>query len=132
YALFSSQAPALTPIVVAVTKKPVASLQGMLVIPDATIEELSGAEIIWIAGGTGVASQLHHSNPLLVWLGLQKDTAQLLCSVCTGAFIAAAAGLLDGYTATTHWLYHSQLALFPSVNVASGYPRYWMDRNRIT
>ena len=45
----------------------------------------------------------------------------------------AAAGLLDGYTVTTHWAFIASLTgLFPNVSVAPDYPRYCLDRNRLT
>lgn len=44
----------------------------------------------------------------------------------------AAAGLLDGDLATTHWAFIPCLAAYPQVNVAQGYPRFVVDRNRVT
>jgi cyclohexyl-isocyanide hydratase len=51
--------------------------------------------------------------------------------VCTGAFILAEAGLLDGYKATTHWAYKEKLAThYPEIEVTEG--RVVTDRNRVT
>jgi transcriptional regulator GlxA family with amidase domain len=49
-----------------------------------------------------------------------------------GALLLAAAGLLDGYEATTHWAFIPCLKEFPQVKVVEGYPRFVVDRNRIT
>jgi cyclohexyl-isocyanide hydratase len=57
----------------------------------------------------------------------------MMCSVCDGAMLLAAAGLLDGYQATTHWAFLSCFPQrFPKVIVAPGHPRFVHDRNRLT
>lgn len=58
--------------------------------------------------------------------------AKLVCAVCVGSLLLAKAGLLKGYACTTHWAAIHQLAQFPEVMVAPGFPRYVMDRNRVT
>jgi cyclohexyl-isocyanide hydratase len=56
-----------------------------------------------------------------------------VCSVCEGALLAAAARLLDGYKATTHWAFIPYLIQnYPKVTVADGHPRFVVDRNRLT
>jgi cyclohexyl-isocyanide hydratase len=60
------------------------------------------------------------------------STAKLAGAVCTGAFILAAAGLLDGYRATTYWSQLDNLKLFPKLRVEEGYPRWVIDGNRFT
>lgn len=57
---------------------------------------------------------------------------EIVMSVCTGALILSAAGLLDGYQATTHWIGLDYLRKNPKVKVVNGYPRWVHDRNRIT
>jgi transcriptional regulator GlxA family with amidase domain len=46
--------------------------------------------------------------------------------------LLAAAGLLDGYEATTHWAFIPCLKQFPKIKVVEGYPRFVLDRNRLT
>ena len=61
-----------------------------------------------------------------------RNDVQYVTSVCTGGLLLAAAGLLDGYNATTHWAYKGILENFPEVKVADGYPRFVVDTNRVT
>lgn len=71
-------------------------------------------------------------NPYLNFLRNVSAEATHVTAVCTGALLLAAAGLLDGYCATTHWAYKSVLKQFLAVDVAEGYPRYVIDANRVT
>ena len=52
--------------------------------------------------------------------------------MCEGAILLAASGLLDGYLMTTHWAFIPCLTKFPKVKVAQGFPRFVLDRNRLT
>jgi cyclohexyl-isocyanide hydratase len=59
-------------------------------------------------------------------------TSRYVCSVCEGALLLAAAELLDGYEATTHWAFIPCLRKFPKIKVSNGYLRFVLDRNRLT
>ena len=62
---------------------------------------------------------------------LGKD--RYVCSVCEGALLLAAAGLLDGYQVTTHWAFIPYLLEhYPRVKIADGHPRFCFDRDRLT
>jgi transcriptional regulator GlxA family with amidase domain len=70
-----------------------------------------------VAGGKGVMRAME-DEALLDWLRVRAQAARRIASVCTGAFLLAAAGLLDGRRATTHWQYCERLARrFPAVTV---------------
>src|SRR5215468_1930072 len=74
-------------------------------------------EWLLIAGGYGVA-QIETITGFLPWLRKTSKSARRIGSVCAGAFALAAAGLLDGRRATTHWRCCQQMAaLFPAVQI---------------
>jgi len=72
-------------------------------VADASIDEVRSPEIVVIPGGFGTRALLDH-EPLLSWLRQVHETSTWTTSVCTGSLLLAAAGLLDGAPATTHWL----------------------------
>jgi cyclohexyl-isocyanide hydratase len=69
------------------------------------------------------------NEALLQFLRARAPGARYVTSVCTGALVLGAAGLLHGYRATTHWLSHDMLRLFGAEPVDE---RVVIDRNRIT
>jgi transcriptional regulator GlxA family with amidase domain len=74
-------------------------------------------DTLLVAGGEGAEAAAQ--NPMLVdWVRERAADARRVASVCTGAFLLAAAGVLDGRRAATHWMYCSKLAQrFPAVRV---------------
>ncbi|KAA0011238.1 helix-turn-helix domain-containing protein [Billgrantia pellis] len=95
----------------------VATNGGLPLLADSTWSELSTLgplDTLLVAGGRGVALQRQRAE-LLAALRTQAGQVRRLGSICTGAFLLAAAGLLDGRQATTHWRHCAQLA--------SDYPR---------
>jgi cyclohexyl-isocyanide hydratase len=93
-------------------------------------------DAIWVPGGQPDAIARMIGDPAQVYLGFLKEQASrvgMVCSVCDGAMLLAAAGLLDGYRATTHWAFTSCFPQrFPKVIAAPGHPRFVHDRNRLT
>ena len=93
-------------------------------------------DAIWVPGGEPEAIARAIDDPARTYLGFlraQASRVPMMCSVCDGAMLLAAAGLLDGYRATTHWAFTSCfLQRFPAVIVAPGHPRFVHDRNRLT
>ena len=81
----------------------VRSDNGMLgVEADATFEELTNPDIVVFPGGFGTRA-LMTDERVLEWVRAAHATSTYTTSVCTGSLVLAAAGLLDGLTATTHW-----------------------------
>ena len=68
-------------------------------------------------------------SAVLDWVSTQGRGARYVTSVCTGSLVLGAAGLLDGYDATTHWAYMDILPMFGARPVRQ---RVVVDRNRIT
>jgi cyclohexyl-isocyanide hydratase len=91
---------------------------------------------IWVPGGEPKAlARLmgDPDGPYLRYVKAQAKRAEWICSVCNGAGLLAAAGLLDGHEATTHWGFVPCLMkLFPKVKVADGHPRFVISGNRLT
>jgi transcriptional regulator GlxA family with amidase domain len=81
---------------------PVVTSGGMHVMPHHTFAGCPRLDILVVPGGWGTRRELH--NPaMLAWLRLRAPELETLTSVCTGAMLLGAAGLLDGRRATTHW-----------------------------
>ena len=70
--------------------------------PDRLLEDMDDADILVVPGGPGVRPLLEDSR-VLEWLRRVHQSSQWTASVCTGSLLLAAAGLLQGLAATTHW-----------------------------
>jgi transcriptional regulator GlxA family with amidase domain len=75
---------------------------------DYSLEEVSEADIVLVPGGEGNRPLLS-DEAVLSWLRRIDAGSKWTTSVCTGSLVLAAAGLLDGRRATSHWLYFDQL-----------------------
>jgi len=75
---------------------------------DATFEELAEPDVVVFPGGVGTRP-LVHDERVLEWVRHAHEGTRFTTSVCTGALVLAAAGLLDGLTATTHWACYREL-----------------------
>ena len=77
---------------------------GMLALTaDATLDELPDPEVIVVPGGAGTRA-LMKDEQTLGWLRAAHETSEWTTSVCTGSLLLAAAGILEGLEATTHWM----------------------------
>nr|WP_107908256.1 GlxA family transcriptional regulator [Streptomyces chartreusis] len=86
---------------------PVRTSSGLTLVPDQALDDPLDAHTLVVPGGQGTRTP----DPALVgWLREHGPRAERLVSVCTGAILLAAAGLLDGRRATTHWAYCDKLA----------------------
>ncbi|WP_258319846.1 DJ-1/PfpI family protein [Qipengyuania flava] len=89
---------------------------GFSINPTTTYAECSGPDIICVPGGMG-ADDAMADEALLDWLRAAAEHAHWITSVCTGALVLGAAGLLLGRRATTHWLSRPLLAEFGAIPV---------------
>jgi putative intracellular protease/amidase len=86
-------------------------------VADATFEELTAPDIIVFPGGVGTRP-LVQDEKVLEWVRHAHATSRFTTSVCTGSLVLAAAGLLNGLTAATHWSCHPELEALGAVPVA--------------
>ena len=77
---------------------------------DATFDEATRPDVVVVPGGIGTRTLLDGDQPILEWVRSVHPGTRFTTSVCTGALVLAAAGLLDGLTATTHWASYDTLA----------------------
>jgi transcriptional regulator GlxA family with amidase domain len=75
----------------------------LALLADAPLAELPHPDVVLVPGGPGQA-ELMQDGPVHRWLRGAHETSTWTASVCTGSLILAAAGLLDGRRATSHWL----------------------------
>ncbi|MFG1921789.1 GlxA family transcriptional regulator [Cryptosporangium sp. NPDC048952] len=95
--------------------EPVRAAGGLRLMPDVALLDAEIPDIVLVPGGPGAADP---DPRILAWLHDRAPRAERVVSVCTGAFLLAGAGLLEGRRATTHWDSCDELARrFPSVEV---------------
>lgn len=102
---------------------PTAASSGFRFVPDVTFRALRARmDTLLVVGGKGVDAQAK-DPAVLEWLRRMAPRVRRLGSVCTGSFLLAEAGLLDGRSVTTHWGRAAELAL--------RYPRVRVEQDRI-
>ena len=123
-----SRVPGAKTHLVAKDLAPVASDTVLTIQPTTTFADCPQLDVICVPGGLGTDALLNDEETL-AFLRKQAQAARYVTSVCTGSVVLAAAGLLDGYRATTHWSamgYLGQLGAIPEKT------RVCIDRNRMT
>jgi transcriptional regulator GlxA family with amidase domain len=102
---------------IATQSGPIASSSGLAICAEPLPSPDQPVDTLIIAGGIGVHA-LCTDQALIGWIRHRATQARRIASVCTGAFLLAATGLLDGRRATTHWAHCARLAAaHPSVQI---------------
>lgn len=96
--------------------EPVRDVNGLRLMPDAALADAPQLDVLHVPGGFGQEA-LMEDDELLAWLRRQAAGAHTLFSVCTGALLCGAAGLLKGRRATTHWASFHLLPYFGAIPV---------------
>jgi cyclohexyl-isocyanide hydratase len=120
--------PGATTHVAAKTRAPVMSDCGLQLVPTTTFADCPRADLICVPGGFGVTNVISDGETL-DFVASMAAQASYVTSVCTGAFVLGAAGLLRGKRATTHWEYRD---LLPLVGATPVEERVVRDGNVIT
>jgi transcriptional regulator GlxA family with amidase domain len=109
---------AYIPFVIGLNTRPVRSSSGVAILPEATCNTSEGRLDTILVAGTPRAGR-ETADPVAVeWLRRVAPTTRRYGSVCSGAFLLGASGLLDGRRVTTHWAVAEQLAAsFPETIV---------------
>jgi transcriptional regulator GlxA family with amidase domain len=89
---------------------------------DASIDEVTSADILVVPGGPGDAA-VRENERVLEWIRAIHETTTWTTSVCTGALILAAAGLLEGRPATTHWMTTETLKQYGAIPTVGRFVR---------
>lgn len=120
--------PGATTHIAAKTRDPVPSDCGLSLMPTTTFADCPPLDLLCIPGGFGVDDAMADAETM-DFVKRQGARAKYVTSVCTGAFILGAAGLLEGKRATTHWAYRNFL---PMVGATPEHARVVRDGNTIT
>jgi cyclohexyl-isocyanide hydratase len=99
---------------------------GLIVTPTMSFADAPQFDLLVVPGGPG-QNDFMADEELFAFLRRQAVSAKWITSVCTGSLLLAAAGLLNGYKSTCHWLSLEFLRMFPGVEVAED--RVVVDRN---
>ena len=117
--------------IVAATTETVTARGGLKVAPTDSFQSCPQVDILVVPGGSGQTAALKN-KALLDWVARQAGKAELATSVCTGSFILAEAGLLDGKRSATHQMAVKDMqAKYPKVKVVAG-RRVVEDGNAVT
>lgn len=98
------------------TTEPVRDLKGLRLTPDASLSDAPQLDVLHVPGGFGQEALMENTE-VLAWIRQQAAGAHCVFSVCTGALLCGAAGLLKGRRATTHWASFHLLPYFGAIPV---------------
>ncbi|OJW25286.1 MAG: AraC family transcriptional regulator [Planctomycetales bacterium 71-10] len=111
-----SRVPGSTVHVVAKEKAPVRDIKGLILTPEETLAEAPALDVLVVPGGPGQEG-LMEDEAVLGFIRERAAKARYVYSVCTGALLCGAAGLLKGVRSTTHWASFDLLKYFGAIPV---------------
>jgi cyclohexyl-isocyanide hydratase len=123
-----SRIPNSTFHILAKSKEPVRDARGLVLTPEKSLTQSPQLDLLLVPGGGGV-NALMEDETMLSFIREQAAHARFVFSVCTGALLCGAAGLLKGRRATTHWASHHFLPYFGAIPVNQ---RVVTDANLVT
>jgi cyclohexyl-isocyanide hydratase len=123
-----SRIPNSTIHVIAKTKSTVSDIQGLILTPEMSIAEAPELDVLLVPGGFG-QQQLMNDEEVLSLIRNHFTAGRLVFSVCTGALLCGAAGVLRGRQATSHWSAWNLLPYYGAIPVRS---RVVVDGNLVT
>jgi transcriptional regulator GlxA family with amidase domain len=77
--------------------------------------EIDHVDLLIVPGGLTAVTMARNGHPLIDWIRRVHPTTTWTTSICTGALMLGAAGVLDGLAATTHWFCHDELATYGAI-----------------
>ncbi|MBE0455883.1 DJ-1/PfpI family protein [Pseudoalteromonas sp. KG3] len=108
---------------------PIIARAGFSVNPHYSFADHPAIDLLIVVGG--IHTHELEKPAVINWIRETAGAASKVASVCTGAFLLAKAGLLDGLTVTTHWEDQADLAaMFPSLNVIAN--KRWLSQGKLT
>jgi cyclohexyl-isocyanide hydratase len=125
-------APGFEVIWLAPTMEPITTTENVRVLPHCTFADAGALDIVFVPGGGNDVGTVMQDSVYVDFVRTAGSQAKMAGSICTGAFIVAAAGLFDGYEVSTYWSQRENLALFPNLRVSAGYPRWVIHGNRFS
>jgi len=99
----SGQGPAYLIRTIATSHRTVLAENGLKLQPDLSLESAPPFDTLIVPGGAGARKHLSRDSAMIDWLRERNTRTRRIVSICTGVFVPAGAGLLDGKRATTHW-----------------------------
>ncbi|MFY9820111.1 MAG: DJ-1/PfpI family protein [Thermoanaerobaculia bacterium] len=125
-------APEFEVVWLAPTMQPITTTETVQVLPHCTFEDAGALDVVFVPGGGDKVGTVMQDPVYVDFVRTAGSQAKMAGSICTGAFLVAAAGLFDGYEVTTYWSQRENLSLFPNLRVAAGYPRWVIHGNRFS
>jgi transcriptional regulator GlxA family with amidase domain len=109
--------------------KPVRASDGLQITPDLSFADVPKLDVVVVCGGVAIQNSVHREH--ISWLQAQARQGRCIGAVCTGSWVLAKAGLLDGYDCSVHWeCLAAMQEAFPRVAMTTRL--FSIDRNRYT